>query len=85
MSITFDQAIEVAQQFLGDLGLVASSDPNDARATSKFFIIDITTGSHAIEDGTVLVVERATGAAKFVTCSPGDPDPWPDAVTAAGD
>lgn len=84
-ALGYDRAVEVAQEFLGDLGIVDTSDPGHARATESVFIIEFKTAADALGPKTVVLVDRASGDQRFVTVDPADPDPWPDAKPIAGD
>ena len=85
MRLGHDRAVEVAQQFLGDLGIVSTSDPGHELATDAFVIIRFKTAAEALEVNSVVLVDRVTGSCKFATVRPDDPDPWPDAEPMASD
>lgn len=78
--VGYDQAMDLAQQFLGDLGIV-----DDARATDSLFIIGFKSAAEAVEPETFVLIDRATGSARFVTVNSAEPDPWPDARPTTGD
>jgi hypothetical protein len=80
VSIGYDEAVEVAQQFLGDLGLIASPGPDQGLATEDLFVLRFTNGAQTLDKDTVVVVDRATGHARFWSWNPDASDPWPDAV-----
>lgn len=79
MKLDHDQAVDAAQQFLGDLGIISTSDPAHALATDDLVIIRFRTAAEALEAGSVVLVDRATGHCRFATVRPDDPDPWPGA------
>jgi hypothetical protein len=85
MQVGHDQAVEAAQQFLGDLGIVLTSEPSHVMATDDVVIIRFTTAAEALTTNNVVVVDRTTGNCRFVTVRPEDPDPWPDAKPMASD
>jgi hypothetical protein len=85
MRVGHDQAVDAAQQFLGDLGTVATSDPDHALATDAVVIIRFTTAAEALTANNVVVVDRVTGHCRFVTVRQEDPDPWPDALPMGSD
>jgi hypothetical protein len=85
MRLGHDQAVDAAQQFLGDLGIVSTSDPGHALATDDVAIIRFKTAAEALTANNVVLVDRATGNCRFVTVQPEDPDPWPEAVPMAAD
>lgn len=74
-----DQAVELAQRFLGDLGIVSTSDPGHVLATSELVIVRFKTAAEALTANSLVVVDRATGDCRYATVRPGDPFPWPDA------
>jgi hypothetical protein len=84
-ALGYDRAVEVAQEFLGDLGIIDSAEPDHARATDSLFIIRFKAAAQAVEPNTVVLVDRATGDARFVTLDPAGADPWPEAKPIAGD
>lgn len=81
----YDRAMEVAQGFLGDLGVVDTTDPDHVRATDDVFIIRFRTAAQALDANTVVLVQRAGGAARYATVDPEEPDPWPDARPVLND
>ena len=85
MRVTHDQAVDAAQQFLGDLGTVLTSGPDHARATDEVVIVQFKTAAEALEANNVVVVDRANAHCRFATVRPEDPDPWPDATPMAPD
>ena len=85
MQVGYDQAVEAAQQFLGDLGIVATSEPGHALATDDVAIIRFKTAAQALKVNSVVVVDRATGSCRFATVRPENPDPWPGAKPMASD
>jgi len=77
-------AVEIAQAFLGDLGLIATSDRRDMLETDECFILRFATAAGALDDDIVLVVDRATGDASYRTLDPSEPWPWPEAKPVKG-
>jgi len=75
--VDHDRAVELAQQFLGDLGIVASADLGHAMATDHTFIIRFSTAADALEANNVVVVNRESGDCRFATLRPDDTAPGP--------
>lgn len=85
VTVGYDRAVELVQEFLGDLGIVDISDPSHARTTDDLYIIRFKTAAEALEPNTVVVVDRASGDLHFVTVRPEDADPWPEAKVPVRD
>jgi len=80
-----DQAVELAQRFLGDLGIVSTSDPDHALATPELVIVRFRTAAEALTANNVVLVDRATGDCRYATVRAEDPNPWPDAKPLESD
>jgi len=85
MQLGYNEAVDAAQQFLGDLGIVSTSDPDHAVATDDLAIIRFRTAAGALKADSVVLVDRATGHCRFATLQPDAPDPWPEAQPMPSD
>lgn len=56
----------MAQAFLGDLGVVDTSDTHCVRVAGELFLVRFRTAAEALKSVTVVAVDRATGATRFV-------------------
>jgi hypothetical protein len=66
MTMQFAQAEAIAQQFLGDLGVLVPSESGLGSATDEAFVFRFRTAAQALDSDTVLLVDRTTGEARFV-------------------